>query len=295
LEIDLIVIGPASVKLGSRLAAESSLEAVAVEHKTFPDGESYIRINGDVSGKRVLAVQSTYPPQDRHLMQLYLIIDALKDLGAERVYAAVPYLAYARQDGRFRPGEAVSVNTVIKLLEALRVDGFITFNIHKQASMEAFHIPALNLSAMPAIGAYVKELDAWRPLVAAPDEGAVSLAREAAEALNAEYTWFEKRRDRLTGRVETSYRKLDVKGRDVLIVDDIVSTGSTIANVAQMVKAQGARRVLVGCVHALLAENALERMKAAGVDLLLGTDTVEGPVSQVSVASLLLEGLRRIV
>ena len=289
------MIGPASVKLGSRLAAESSLEAVAVEHKTFPDGESYIRINGDVSGKRVLAVQSTYPPQDRHLMQLYLIIDALKDLGAERVYAAVPYLAYARQDGRFRPGEAVSVNTVIKLLEALRVDGFITFNIHKQASMEAFHIPALNLSAMPAIGAYVKELDAWRPLVAAPDEGAVSLAREAAEALNAEYTWFEKRRDRLTGRVETSYRKLDVKGRDVLIVDDIVSTGSTIANVAQMVKAQGARRVLVGCVHALLAENALERMKAAGVDLLLGTDTVEGPVSQVSVASLLLEGLRRIV
>jgi len=295
LEIDLIVIGPASVKLGSRLAAESSLEAVAVEHKTFPDGESYIRINGDVSGKRVLAVQSTYPPQDRHLMQLYLIIDALKDLGAERVYAAVPYLAYARQDGRFRPGEAVSVNTVIKLLEALRVDGFITFNIHKQASMEAFRIPALNLSAMPAIGAYVKELDAWRPLVAAPDEGAVSLAREAAEALNAEYTWFEKRRDRLTGRVETSYRKLDVKGRDVLIVDDIVSTGSTIANVAQMVKAQGARRVLVGCVHALLAENALERLKAAGVDLLLGTDTVEGPVSQVSVASLLLEGLRRIV
>jgi ribose-phosphate pyrophosphokinase len=295
LEIDLIVIGPASVKLGSRLTAESSLEAVAVEHKTFPDGESYIRINGDVSGKRVLAVQSTYPPQDRHLMQLYLIIDALKDLGAEKVYAAVPYLAYARQDGRFRSGEAVSVNTVIKLLEALRVDGFITFNIHKQASMEAFHIPALNLSAMPAIGAYVKELGARRPLVVAPDEGAVPLAEEVAEALNAEYTWFEKRRDRSTGRVETSYRKLDVKGRDVLIVDDIVSTGSTIANVAQMVKAQGARRVLVGCVHALLAENALERMKAAGVDLLLGPDTVEGPVSQVSVASLLLEGARRIV
>lgn len=295
MEIDSVVIGPASARLGLRLTAESNLEAVAVEHKTFPDGESYIRIEGEVSGRRVLAVQSTYPPQDRHLMQLYLMLDALKDLGAEKVYAAVPYLAYARQDERFKPGEAVSVNTVIKLLEALRVDGFITFNIHKQASMEAFHIPALNLSAMPAIGAYVKGMDVRRPLVAAPDEGAVRLAKEAAEALNAEYTWFEKRRDRSTGRVETSYRRVDVEDRDVLIVDDVVSTGSTIANVARMVKAQGARRVLVGCVHALLAENALERMKEAGVDLLLGTDTVEGPVSQVSVAPILLEGLRRIV
>ena len=294
MRIDLVVIGPASKRLGSRLVDESDLEPVAVESRSFPDGESYIRIDGEVEGKRAVVVQSTSPPQDKHLIQLLLTVDALKDLGAEKVFAAVPYLAYARQDSRFKAGEAVSVNTVIKLIEASGIDGFITFNVHKEESMKSFHVPALNLSAMPAIGEHAKKLDLRNLLVAAPDRGAECLAKQAAERLEAEHTCFEKHRDRETGKVETAYKRLDLRGRDVLIVDDIISTGSTIANVARIVKGEGAGRIIVGCAHALLAGNAAEKMRSAGVDLILGTDSVESEMSRVTVAPTLLDGLRRI-
>lgn len=294
MKIDLVVIGPSSKKLGSRLVEESNLQPIVVESKSFPDGESYIRIDGEVAGKKAVVVQSTYPPQDKHLIQLLLIIDTLKDLGAEKVFAAVPYLAYARQDSRFKHGEAASINTIIRLIEASGIHGFITFNIHKEESMKAFHIPALNLSAMPAIGDYAKKLSLRNPLVAAPDKGAEHLAKQAAERLEAEHMIFEKHRDKETGKVVTTQKSLDLKGRDVLIVDDIISTGSTIANVAKIVKKQGAGRIIVGCAHALLAGNAAENMRLAGVDLILGTDSVENQVSQVTVAPTLLEGLRRL-
>jgi len=127
-----VVLGPASQDLGRKVADLLKSRIVSVIFKTFPDGESYLRLDGDVKGEEVVIVQTTGPPQDAHIMQLFLMVDAAKDLGAERVTAVVPYLAYARQDKRFLLGEAISIETFIKLIEASGTDRFLTVNIHKE-------------------------------------------------------------------------------------------------------------------------------------------------------------------
>ncbi|MEM4245872.1 MAG: ribose-phosphate diphosphokinase [Candidatus Bathyarchaeia archaeon] len=291
--VDAVLIGTASRGLGSRLALELRASPIQVESKTFPDGESYIRIPEEVRGIDVAVVQSTYYPQNRHLVELFLILDALTDLGVDSITAIVPYLAYARQDKRFRPGEAISSHTVIKILERLGARRFLTCNIHKEEILTHFTIPALNISATPAVADYIKGRGLQDPLILAPDAGGAALAEDVARRVGSDHAVFEKHRDKETGAVETEFKKIPVEGRDVVIVDDIISTGSTIANVARMVKSQKARKVLTVCIHPVLASGAEERMREAGVDQVVGTDCVESPVSHITVAPLLAEALRK--
>jgi ribose-phosphate pyrophosphokinase len=292
--LDLVLVGPASRRLGRGLKAYG-LEVVELEYRVFPDGESYLRVPVDVKGLNIAVLQSTYPPQDKHLIELFLALNAAKELGAEKIIAAVPYLAYARQDSMFKPGESVSLRTIIRLIEDCGASAFITFNIHKAERMEWFRIPSLNLSAVKAIADHLARLELIDPVILAPDKGAVYLAEEASSILKAEYSYLEKRRDRDTGSVETLYRELNVSGRDVVIIDDIISSGSTIANVAEIASKQGARRIFAACVHPLLAEGAMDRMRRAGVSKVLGTDCVEGAYDEVSVAPLLAEALRTMI
>ncbi|HID16740.1 TPA: ribose-phosphate diphosphokinase [Candidatus Bathyarchaeota archaeon] len=288
-----VLVGPASKELGLKVAQSLGLEAILVESKTFPDGESYVRIPAEKVDEEIFVIQSTHPPQDKHLMELFLMLDAAKDLGGKRLVAVVPYLAYARQDKRFKPGEAISVKTVAKLIEAAGATEFFTFNVHKEEELDFFKIRAVNLTAMPAIGSYLLKEGLNEPYVAAPDEGAYALAAEVATILKAECAYLEKERDKTTGEVRTKYKGLNVKGRDAVIVDDIISTGSTIANAAKVLKRQGARKVYAACAHPLLAEGAGERMRGAGVDEVLGTDCVPSEVSKVTVAQVLAEALKR--
>ncbi|MEM3607943.1 MAG: ribose-phosphate diphosphokinase [Candidatus Bathyarchaeia archaeon] len=289
--LDIVLVGPASRRLGGGLRGQG-FNVAELEYRVFPDGESYLRVPVDIKGLNVAVLQSTYPPQDKHLIELFLALTAARELGAEEVVAAVPYLAYARQDSMFKPGESVSLKTIIKLIEDCGTSAFITFNIHKADRMKWFKIPSLNLSAVKAIADHLATFELSNPVVIAPDRGAAHLAEEASSILKAEHTYLEKRRDRETGSVETSYRELDVSGRDVIIIDDIISSGSTIANVAEIASRQGAKRIMAACIHPLLAEGALERMERAGVSKVLGTDCVEGAYSEVSVAPLLAEALR---
>lgn len=292
--LDIVLVGPASPKLGHSLK-EYGLEVVDLEYKVFPDGESYLRIPIDVKGLNVAILQSTYPPQDKHLIELFLALTAAKEQGAEEVVAVVPYLAYARQDSMFKPGESVSLKTIIKLIEDCGASAFVTFNVHKADRMKWFKIPGYNLSAVKAIADHLMELGLSDPVILAPDKGAVHLAEEASSILKAEYSYLEKRRDRETGSVQTFYRDLNVSGRDVVIIDDIISSGSTIANVAEIASIQGAGRIIAACIHPLLAEGAVERMRRAGVSKILGTDCIEGSFSEVTVAPILAEALRTIV
>ena len=131
-----IIPGPSSTKLGNSIAEILEIETVRIAHKKFPDGESYIRFEGEVAGEEVAIVQTTGPPQDTNLIQLFILADAAKDLGAKRVIAVVPYLAYARQDKRFLPGEAISIQTIGKLLKASGIDELLTVNVHQEFSLQ---------------------------------------------------------------------------------------------------------------------------------------------------------------
>jgi len=294
-DLTKVLLGPASIELGKRLAETLGAESVPVESKSFPDSESYVRISGDVSGENVVIAQSTYPPQDRHLVQLLQLLDTARDLEASKLVAVVPYLAYSRQDKRFRSGEAVTVKTVVKLVEAAGADSLTTVDVHSDKILELFKIKALNVSAMSAIGEYFSSLRLREPYVFAPDAGALDRAKIVAEQLDAEYAFFQKQRDRTTGAIKTEAKDVRVKDRDTIIVDDIISTGSTIANAASILRRQGARSIYVACTHPLLLPGAKEKIIAAGANEIIGTDCVASDVSRVSVASIIAESLRKIL
>ena len=286
-----IIPGPSSTKLGNSIAEILGIETVRIAHKKFPDGESYIRLEGEVAGEEIAIVQTTGPPQDTNLIQLFILADAAKDLGAKRVIAVVPYLAYARQDKRFLPGEAISIQTIGKLLKASGIDELLTVNVHQEKILEKFEIPARNISAIGLLANYFKSRGLEGAFALAPDKGASEFAIEASEILGGGYGWLHKERDRYTGEVKTEEKTLDVSGKDAIIFDDIISTGGTTANAVKILKKQGARRIFAACVHPLMIGNAKERILQSGAEEIVGTDSVPSDVTVVSLAPLLAKAL----
>ena len=282
-----IIPGPASKQLGEKLAKLLGVETVPLVFKTYPDGESYVRLEGTVQNEEAVIVQTTSPPQDTRLVQLALIADAAKWLGAERITAVVPYLAYARQDKVFLKGEAVSIETVARMLEAAGVESLITVNVHEEKVLSRFPFMAKTVSAIPLLAEHLKQRGCGKAFALAPDKGAVWLAEEAKTVLGGECGYLEKHRDRYTGEVNTEKKRFDVKGNPVIIFDDIISTGGTIVAAAKIVKELGASKIYAACVHALLIGNAEKRIREAGVEEIVGTDSVPSHVSKVSLAPLL--------
>jgi ribose-phosphate pyrophosphokinase len=287
----IVVPGPASRNLGQKVAEKLDARIVSVNLKSFPDGEYCLRFEGDLAGEEVVVVQSTGPPQDTSIMQLLLMLDAAKDLGAEKVTAVVPYLAFARQDKRFLPGEVVSAETVVKLIEACGTDRFITVNIHSEKTLKQLSIPAENLSAITSLAEHFKSRGLDGAFSLSPDKGAVELAEEADRVLGGGCGWLRKERDRYTGEIQVEEKSLNVKGRDVVVFDDIISSGGTIARAVKMLKTQGARRVYAACVHPLLIGEAKQKIVQSGAEEIVGTDSIPSSVMRVSLAPLIAEAL----
>jgi len=290
-----VVAGPSSRGIAKKVAEELRARLIDVEFKTFPDGENYVRINEPWIAKYAVLVQTTSPPQDRNLMQLFLISDLLKDLGS-KVVAVVPYLAYARQHRMYLNGEAISVKTVARLLEASGVVRFLTVDIHNVEGLGYFAIPANNISAVPILAEYFKDnFDTSKLVAVAPDEGAKVRVETFSMRVGCEYLVMEKTRDRVSGKIKTSLKsQLEMNGRDVIIVDDLISTGGSIAEASKILRSLGARSIRVACTHAILAGNAVEKMKEAGVEDIIATDTIQSEYSRVSVSHLLSDFIRRL-
>lgn len=282
-----IVLGPASAQLGEKIAELLHLEKVPVTFKTFPDGENYVRLEGSVQNEDAVIVQTTSPPQDSRLLQLALIADAAKRNGAERVTAVVPYLAYARQDRVFLQGETVSIELVARMLKAAGVDRLMTVNVHQEGILGRFPFPAKTVSSIPLLAEHFKQKGLEKAFALAPDEGAMHIAEEAKAVLGGECGYLEKQRDRYTGQISVEKKSLDVKGKTVVIFDDIISTGGTIVAAAKILKELGVGKVYTACAHPLLIGDAEKRILEAGVEEVVGTDSVPSHVSKVSLAPLI--------
>jgi ribose-phosphate pyrophosphokinase len=284
-----VIPGPASKELGEKLAKQLNAETVPVFLKTFPDGESYIRFeNQSLRNEDVVIVQTTSPPQDQHLIQLMLMADNAKDMEAESITAVVPYFAYGRQDKRFLPGEAFSIKTIVKLLEKCGVNRIISVNAHNPTVLEAFRIPVQDLSAIPLLAEYFKTKRlAENPLSLSLGKKAISMAQEADSVLHGGFDYVSTKRDVITGNVTLEDKELPVKNRNVIIFDDIISSGGTMAKAVKLVKDKGAKRVYAACVHPLLMGDSQKRILKNGAEEIVGTDCVQSPVSKVSVAPLI--------
>lgn len=282
----LVVPGPRSPLLGERLARALGWQAAKVEHKQFPDGEAYVRIGAEVRGEDVVIVQTTWP--NEALVTLFLLQDAVRRLGARRLTVVVPYFAYARQDRAFLEGEPISAEAVLKLIGE-HADRVVTVDLHRPASLHVLKAETANVSAVPAIADYFKALAPQ--VVLAPDKNALDRATACAQALGADVDHLVKKRI-APEVVEIQTHALDVAGKRVLIIDDIISTGGTMMAAAQELKRQGATSVSAACTHGLFAPGALDKLRAAGLEQTVATDTIEGAASAVTVAGELAKVLR---
>jgi ribose-phosphate pyrophosphokinase len=292
-----VIPGPASPELGARIAEKIGVASHPAIHRLFPDGESYIRITTPLQGETVVIVQTTFPDPDKSLLQLFLIVDAAWDSGAKEVICVVPYLAYARQDKRFLEGEALSLKTIAKLLGVSKVDQLIVVDSHEEKALREFCDEAgfqlMNLSAMPDLAQYLKMNDFDGAFSLSPDKGAINLAKSAGAVLGGEVSFFTKERDRHTGEIEMVVKDIAVKGREVVVFDDIVSSGGTTARAVKGLKKLEAGRVAAACTHGLFMGSAREKILEAGADVLVATDTVQTPMSLVSVSSLIANYLKK--
>jgi len=272
----MFVIGSGGKHLEDELR-ELGGEVLEVELRKFPDGEKYVRVLG--SGREATVVSSTFAPQDEKIVELLLIGDALREKGFKRLRAVVPYFAYSRQDRVTRGGEPVSVRAIMKAL-GLYYDELYVFDLHNPETFKYFPGKAVNVSPAGVVADYFRE-KLGEGIVLAPDRGARERARSVAEKLGLEYGHFEKRRISPT-EVEMRPVDVDVNGKNVLIVDDIISTGGTMVKAAGILRKLGAEKIFVGVTHGVFAEGAIERVSKA-VDELAVTNTIPSPVSKISI------------
>jgi len=289
----IVIPGPASVELGRKIAELLKAKALPVEFKRFPDGESYIRFDGDVKKEDIIIVQTTGPPQNENMIQLFLMADNAKDMGAKGMTAVVPYFAYARQDSVFRPGEALSVKTIVTLLKTCGVDRIITVNSHNPAILKTMPIPIEDLSAISLLAQHFKTKGFKDAFSLSLGKKGMETAAEANRILKGGFAYIPTQRNRVTGNVTIEKKKLPVKNRDAIIFDDIISSGGTMIKAVSWVKEQGASRVYAACVHPLLIGDTRDTILRAGADGVVGTDSVQSPVSEVSIAPLVAEALKK--
>jgi ribose-phosphate pyrophosphokinase len=287
-----VILGPASKALGEKTAELAGLETVNVTYKTFPDGEAYVRLEGSVQNEHVAIVQTTGAPQDSRLMQLAFLAGAAKQNGALKVTAVVPYLGYARQDKMFLQGEGISLETIARMLKAAGVDALVTVNVHAESALARFPFPAKTLSAIPLLAEYFVQKGYEKAFALAPDKGAMYIAEQAQAVLGGGAGHLDKKRDRYTGQTTQTGEGLDVKGQTVIIFDDIISTGGTIVGAAKILRELGAKRIFTACVHPVLVGDAERRILDAGVEEVVGTDSVSSDVGKVSLAPLIAEFLK---
>jgi ribose-phosphate pyrophosphokinase len=279
-----IIGGSASSELAGRLAGTLGADIVATEVKRFPDDEAYVRVVDDIAGEDAILVQSAYP--DRSIIELFLWLDALADFNLNSLRVVIPYLAYARQDKAFLAGEAVSVRALANLIQ-MGASEIYTVDAHSERASRYFDVRWTELSAAPAIADYLENLSV--DTVLAPDKGALERAKQVAGLLNCESDYLEKRRiDSYT--VEVSTKSLDVDGKAVAIVDDIISTGGTIVKATEQLREHGAKTVIAACTHGLFVGDALEKLSVC--DEVFCTDTLMSPVSKATVAGVIAEGLK---
>jgi ribose-phosphate pyrophosphokinase len=279
-----IVSTEPSQVIAGRIADALNIPIVDVKFSRFPDGEHYLCANG--LDTDMIIVGSVVDSDS--LIQLVLLIDACEGLNNRLV---IPYLGYARQDKRFRQGEPVSARAVSRLLSR-GVRQCITVNIHDKKILSFFESPASDVSLAQDIGTYIRDMDLNDPLILAPDDGAAAFAGQVAKTGPWDHDHLEK--TRISGDdVRMARRTLSASDRPVVIVDDIISTGGTIATATDMLREQGAGEIFAACVHGVFTGGAFARLKAAGMKDIVCSDTIERGCSRYSAAQRIAEALSR--
>ena len=296
-----IFTGSANPALGEAIARFLGVPLGRAHLSRFSDGEIWFQIQDNVRGADVFVVQPTGPPVNENLMELLVMLDAFKRSSASRITAVMPYYGYARQDRKDKPRVPISAKLVADLLSAAGTDRILTMDLHASQIQGFFDVPVDHLFAAPVIIDYVARLQLPRLTLVSPDAGGVERARAYAKRLDATLAIVDKRRE--TPNVAEVHHVIgDVEGRTALIIDDIVDTGGTLAQVAGAIKSAGAADVLASCSHGVLSGRALAKIEQSPLSKLIVTDSI--PLSEdkrrsakivvLSIAELMAKAIRNI-
>jgi ribose-phosphate pyrophosphokinase len=278
----LVVSSSSSKELASKVAKKLNARIADFEVKRFADGEIYIRAKENMENEQIVLIGNTHP--DENLVELLFMQDLIRDLTGDFI-TVIPYYGYARQDRRFLDGESIASKTCAKLLE-VNCNRIITVNLHKDDIRNYFKKEVKNLIAGKAIAELADRVNV--DVVLSPDMGSFYLAKDVGDVLKIESAHFDKKR--INDRSVESTLNVDVKGKNVLLVDDIISTGSTIIAASKILRANGAKSVHVVCVHGLFLENSIERIKEV-CDSVNASDTLKSKATSYSVASLIADAV----
>ncbi|MAD24256.1 MAG: ribose-phosphate pyrophosphokinase [Verrucomicrobiales bacterium] len=294
-----IFAGNSNRPLADSICSTIGIEPGKIMLKAFPDGETFAKIEENVRGEDVFVLQSSCPPTNHHLMELFIIIDALKRASADRITAVMPFYGYARQDRKDQPRVPISAKLVANLLVAAGANRILTMDLHAQQIQGFFDIPVDHLYASPVIFDYLKYSKHNDLVVVSPDVGGLKMAHAYSEMLNADLAIVAKRRTSATDTESVGIIG-EIEGKRALLVDDITETAGTLVNAAAILKQKGAESVRACVSHAILNDLGIERLRNSCIDELITTDTVPRPeieglnVTTLSVANLLGEAIQRI-
>ena len=296
-----IFSGTANVPLARAICKSIGSQLAKCSVQPFPDGETFVKIEENVRGEDVFIIQPTSPPTNHNLMELFIMIDAVRRASATRITAVLPFYGYARQDRKDQPRVPITAKLVANLLVAAGANRILTMDLHAQQIQGFFDIPVDHLYAAPVMYEYLKTKNLTDLAVVSPDVGGLKMAHAYSQVLECGLAIVAKRRKNAT-EVESMAVIGEIRGKNILLVDDLTETAGTLTQAAALLKKKGAKRILACVSHAILNNVGVERMRKSVIDELITTDTVQRPrpaidgvkITTLSVAGLLGEAIKRI-
>jgi len=291
--------GNANLPLANAICDYIGIKLGKCSVKPFPDGETFVKIDENVRGEEVFVVQPTSPPTNHNLMELFIMMDALRRASAARITAVLPLYGYARQDRKDQPRVPITAKLVANLLVAAGANRILTMDLHAQQIQGFFDIPVDHLYAAPVMYEYLRKKKLSDLVVVSPDVGGLKMAYAYSQTLDASLAIVAKRR-KSPSEVESMAIIGEVRGKNVLIVDDLTETAGTLTQAAELLKKKGAKQIIACVSHAILNDTGIERLRKSKIDELITTDTVFRPqirgikITTLSVAGLLGEAIKRI-
>ena len=294
-----IFSGTANLPLSEAIAESIGMQLGQCTVSAFPDGETFVKIDENIRGEDVYVVQSTCPPTNHNLMEMFIMIDAVRRASASRITAVLPFYGYARQDRKDQPRVPITAKLVANLIVAAGATRVLTMDLHAQQIQGFFDIPVDHLYAAPVMYDYLKKKKFDNLVVVSPDVGGIKMAHAYAQVLGCGLAIVAKRRKNAT-EVDSTTVIGEIRGKTVLMVDDLTETAGTLTQGAKLLRRRGAKGIYACVSHAILNDLGVKRLRKSNIDELITTDTVLRPafegvnITTLSVASLLGEAIKRI-
>ena len=295
----IVLSGSSNPKLAANLAEKLNCRLGRIELSQFPNSEVRVWVKEKMLNQTAVVVQSFSRPTDRHIIEFCLICDAANRLGAEKIIAVVPWLGYSKQDKVFRQGEPLSIKVIAQLIQTSPFKKLITLDLHKRAIIDFFDKPIVELSAQEIFfDIFSKLIQNGEFMVVAVDSGSSKTSAIMAEKLKLPVIYVSKDRDLASGRIKMKGIKGKLTGKKIIIIEDIISSGSTLIKAAELLRKNGAEKIFVAATHHLFVPGAQAKLDRSGIDRIYITDTVLKPsfnskiLKQISVAGLLAQAIK---